>query len=44
MAPMGEKLTEEQIERYHRDGSVYPIEVFEAVGFLRWALGHSRTS
>jgi hypothetical protein len=44
MAPMGEKLTEEQIEGYHRDGLVYPIAVFEAVGFLRLALGRSRTS
>jgi hypothetical protein len=29
MAPMSEKLTEEQIGRYHRDGFVYPIGVFE---------------
>ena len=30
MAPMGKKLTEEQIERYHRDGFVYPIDAFAA--------------
>jgi ectoine hydroxylase-related dioxygenase (phytanoyl-CoA dioxygenase family) len=30
MAPMGKKLTEAQIERYHRDGFVYPIDAFAA--------------
>jgi ectoine hydroxylase-related dioxygenase (phytanoyl-CoA dioxygenase family) len=30
MAPMGKRLTEEQIERYHRDGFIYPIEAFAA--------------
>lgn len=30
MTPMGKKLTAEQIERYHRDGFVYPIEAFAA--------------
>jgi hypothetical protein len=44
MAPMGEKLTEEQIGRYHRDGFVDPIEVAEGLGILRLALGRSRTS
>jgi Phytanoyl-CoA dioxygenase (PhyH) len=27
---MGKKLTEEQIERYHRDGFAYPIDAFAA--------------
>ena len=27
---MGKKLTEAQIERYHRDGFVHPIEAFAA--------------
>ena len=30
MAPMGRKLTDAQIERYHRDGFVYPIDAFTA--------------
>src|SRR5437867_3056641 len=30
MAPMGKKLTEAQIARYHRDGFVYPIDAFAA--------------
>src|SRR6058998_4075009 len=30
MAPMGKKLTEAQIERYHRDGFVYPVDAFDA--------------
>ena len=30
MAPKGKRLTEEQIERYHRDGFVHPIEAFAA--------------
>src|SRR5947199_1138546 len=30
MAPMGKMLTEAQIERYHRDGFVYPIDAFAA--------------
>jgi non-haem Fe2+, alpha-ketoglutarate-dependent halogenase len=30
MALMGKKLTDEQIERYHRDGFVYPIDAFAA--------------
>lgn len=41
---MGAKLTEEVIGRYQRDGFVCPIEVFEALGFLRLALGRFRTS
>src|SRR5712691_11853918 len=28
MAPMGKKLTEAQIERYRRDGFVYPVDAF----------------
>jgi len=27
---MGKRLTEEQIERYRRDGFIYPIEAFAA--------------
>ena len=38
---MEEQLTEAQIGRSQRDGSVYPIEV---PGFPRLALGRSRTS
>src|SRR5262245_25900020 len=30
MAPMGKKLTEAQVERYRRDGFVYPIDAFTA--------------
>ena len=30
MAPMGKKLSDAQIERYHRDGFVYPIDAFTA--------------
>src|SRR5262249_41575153 len=30
MAAMGRKLTDVQIERYHRDGVVYPIDAFPA--------------
>src|SRR4030095_14463389 len=36
MAPMGKKLTEAQIERYHRDGFVYPIDAFSAEDALRY--------
>ncbi len=43
MSPMGEKVIEEQNGRSDRDGFVDPIEVFEARGFLRLALGRSRT-
>jgi hypothetical protein len=41
---MGEELTEGQIGWSDRDGFVCPIEVCEAVGFLRLAPGHPRTS
>src|SRR5439155_549550 len=30
MTPMGKRLAEAQIERYHRDGFVYPIAAFAA--------------
>jgi hypothetical protein len=30
MAAMGRKLTHAQIERYHRDGFVYPIDAVAA--------------
>src|SRR2546428_11211988 len=36
MAPMGKKLTEAQIERYHRDGFVYPIDAFAAAEARRY--------
>jgi phytanoyl-CoA dioxygenase PhyH len=36
MAPVGKKLTEAQIERYHRDGFVYPIDAFSAEEALRY--------
>src|SRR5882724_104071 len=39
MAAMGKKLTQAQIERYHRDGFVYPIDAFAA----EEARGHRRT-
>lgn len=41
---MGENLAEAPIGRYHRDGFVYPIGLFRALGFLRSALRRSRTS
>src|SRR4029450_4605388 len=36
MAPMGKKLTPAQIERYHHDGFVYPIEAFAAEDVRRY--------
>ena len=33
---MAKKLTEAQIERYHRDGFVYPLEAFSAEQALRY--------
>jgi non-haem Fe2+, alpha-ketoglutarate-dependent halogenase len=33
---MGRKLTEAQIEQYHRDGFVYPLEAFSAGQALRY--------
>ena len=33
---MGKKLTDAQIERYHRDGFVYPVDAFTAEEALRY--------
>jgi len=40
MAPKGKRLTEEQIERYHRDGFVHPIEAFVAEEARRYRRSH----
>jgi hypothetical protein len=39
MAPVGKKLTGAQVERYHRDGFVYPIDAFSAEQALRYRRG-----